>query len=129
MSVKELTRVGILARVKAGTLTVKSAAVLLHLGYRQAKRVVRREWGACAAGLSDDAGGRRHQSHVGAPRGARNDLGRRAGAAVLDRDPRGPACALHRLEERLRASAERRGAGYRRGPPDAIRADVRGPGH
>ena len=41
MSAKELTRVGVLARVKAGTLTVKSAAVLLHLGYRQTKRLLR----------------------------------------------------------------------------------------
>ena len=41
MSVKELGRVPILARVKAGTLSVKSAAILLHLGYRQTKRLVR----------------------------------------------------------------------------------------
>ena len=42
MSVKELSRVGVLARVKAGTLSVRSAAVLLHVGYRQAKRLVGR---------------------------------------------------------------------------------------
>jgi len=42
MSTTELGRVEVLARVKAGTLTLKSAAVLLHVSYRQAKRVARR---------------------------------------------------------------------------------------
>ena len=42
MSARELTRVEVLARVKAGALSVKSAAVLLHVSYRQAKRLVRR---------------------------------------------------------------------------------------
>jgi transposase len=51
MSVRELTRVGVLARVKAGTLTLKSAAVLLHLGYRQAKRVMRRYRATGAKGV------------------------------------------------------------------------------
>ena len=48
MSARELTRVEVLARVKAGALTVKSAAVLLHVSYRQAKRLGRRyrEYGA-----------------------------------------------------------------------------------
>ena len=32
MSARELTRVEVLSRVKAGTLTLKSAAVLLHVG-------------------------------------------------------------------------------------------------
>jgi len=41
MSAKELTRVEVLARVKAGVLRVTSAAVLLHVGYRQAKRLER----------------------------------------------------------------------------------------
>ena len=40
MSARELTRVGVLARVKAGTLTVVSAAELLGVSYRQAKRLV-----------------------------------------------------------------------------------------
>lgn len=51
MSARELTRVGVLARVKAGTLTVKSAAQLLHVGYRQAKRLVRRYRATGAKGL------------------------------------------------------------------------------
>jgi transposase len=59
MSGQELTRVGILARVKAGTLTVKSAAVLLHLGYRQAKRLVRRYRAHGAKGLRHGSAGRR----------------------------------------------------------------------
>ena len=42
MSGRELGRVPILARVKAGTLSVKSAAVLLHVGSRHAKRLARR---------------------------------------------------------------------------------------
>lgn len=42
MSARELTRVEVLARVKVGALSLKSAAVLLHVGYRQAKRLARR---------------------------------------------------------------------------------------
>lgn len=41
MSKKELARGGILARVKAGELLVKDAAVLMRVSYRQAKRL----WG------------------------------------------------------------------------------------
>jgi transposase len=59
MSTKELTGVEVLARVKAGTLTLKSAAVLLHLGYRQAKRVMRRYRARGAAGLRHRLAGRR----------------------------------------------------------------------
>ncbi len=59
MSARELTRVGILARVKAGTLTVRSAAELLHVGYRQAKRLVRRYRAKGAKGLRHGGAGRR----------------------------------------------------------------------
>ena len=59
MSVRELTRVGVLARVKAGALSVKSAAVLLHVGYRQAKRLVRRYRAQGAKGLRHGSVGRR----------------------------------------------------------------------
>jgi len=59
MSAKELTRVGVLARVKAGTLTVKSAAVLLGVSYRQAKRVARRYRLGGAKGLRHGNAGRR----------------------------------------------------------------------
>jgi transposase len=59
MSAKELTRVEVLTRVKAGTLTVRSAAVLLHVGYRQAKRLVRRYRAGGAKGLRHGGVGRR----------------------------------------------------------------------
>jgi hypothetical protein len=36
MSARKLTRVEVLARVKASALSVKSASVLLHVSYRQA---------------------------------------------------------------------------------------------
>src|SRR5437867_2847096 len=51
MSARELTRVEVLARVKAGALSVKSAAVLLHVSYRQAKRLARRYRAEGAKGL------------------------------------------------------------------------------
>lgn len=59
MSARELTRVEVLARVKAGALTVKSAAVLLRVGYRQAKRLVRRYRAKGAQGLRHAGVGRR----------------------------------------------------------------------
>ena len=55
MSARELTRVEVLARVKAGALSVKSAAVLLQVGYRQGKRLVRRYR---AKGLTHRSAGR-----------------------------------------------------------------------
>jgi transposase len=58
MSARELTRVEVLARVQAGTLTVKSAAVLLQVGYRQAKRLARRYRAAGAKGLTHRSVGR-----------------------------------------------------------------------
>ena len=59
MSARELTRVEVLARVKAGALSVKSAAVLLRVSYRQAKRLVRRYRVAGAKGLRHGSAGRR----------------------------------------------------------------------
>src|SRR5207247_11361038 len=59
MSARELTRVEVLARVKAGALTVKSAAVLLHVSYRQAKRLYRRYRAEGAKGLKHRSAGRR----------------------------------------------------------------------
>jgi transposase len=59
MSARELTRVDVLARVKVGALSVKSAAVLLHVGYRQAKRLVRRYRAQGAKGLRHGSAGRR----------------------------------------------------------------------
>jgi transposase len=59
MSARELTRVEVLARVTAGALSLKSAAVLLHVGYRQAKRLVRRYRAHGAKGLRHGSAGRR----------------------------------------------------------------------
>ena len=58
MSARELTRVEVRARVKAGALSVKSAAVLLHVSYRQAKRLVRRYRAEGAKGLKHRSAGR-----------------------------------------------------------------------
>jgi transposase len=51
MSARELRRAGILARVAAETLTLKSAATLMEVSYRQAKRLYRRYRAEGAAGL------------------------------------------------------------------------------
>src|ERR1700752_2394649 len=59
MSARELTRVEVMARVKAGALTVKSAGVLLGVGYRQAKRLLRRYRTHGAKGLRHGGAGRR----------------------------------------------------------------------
>ena len=42
MSTPELKRAGVLARVVAGTLTLGSAATLMGVSYRQAKRLCAR---------------------------------------------------------------------------------------
>ncbi len=59
MSARELTRVEVLARVKAGALTVTAAAVLMRVGYRQAKRLVQRYRARGAKGLRHGGVGRR----------------------------------------------------------------------
>lgn len=51
MSARELTRVEVLSRVKAGTLSLGSAATLLDVSYRQAKRLARRHRAEGAKGL------------------------------------------------------------------------------
>jgi transposase len=58
MSTRELTRAGVLARVKAGTLTLHAAATLMGVGYRQAKRLYRRYRTTGAAGLRHASAGR-----------------------------------------------------------------------
>src|SRR6266540_3887764 len=57
MSARELTRVEVLARVKAGALSVKSAALLLRVSYRQAKRLARRYRAEGAKGLKHRSAG------------------------------------------------------------------------
>src|SRR5215510_7105456 len=59
MSTRELTRAGVLARVAAGTLTLGSAATLMAVSYRQAKRLYRRYRQEGAAGLKHRSAGRR----------------------------------------------------------------------
>jgi transposase len=58
MSRRELTRVEVMARVKAGTLGLKTAAGMLGLSYRQTKRVWRRYRQAGAKGLQHRAVGK-----------------------------------------------------------------------
>ena len=57
MSARELTRVEVLSRVKAGTLRVRSAATLLAVSYRQAKRLARRYRTEGAKGLKHRSAG------------------------------------------------------------------------
>jgi len=58
MSTKELKRGGVLARVAAGTLGLGSAAALMDVSYRQAKRLYRRYRREGAAGLKHRSAGR-----------------------------------------------------------------------
>jgi transposase len=58
MSASELRRAGILARVAAETLTLKSAATLMDVSYRQAKRLYGRYRSERAKGLKHRSAGR-----------------------------------------------------------------------
>ena len=66
MSTTELRRAGVLARVAAETLTLKSAAVLMEVSYRQAKRLYGRYRAEGAQGLKHRSAG--CASNRGAPR-------------------------------------------------------------
>lgn len=59
MSTRELTRAGVLARVAAGTLSLRSAAVVMAVSYRQAKRLYGRYRAEGAKGLKHRSAGRR----------------------------------------------------------------------
>ena len=59
MSTRELTRAGVLARVAAGTLSLRSAAAVMEVSYRQAKRLYRRYRAEGARGLKHRSAGRR----------------------------------------------------------------------
>ena len=59
MRMRELARAGVLARVAAGTLTLRSAATVMAVSYRQAKRLYRRYRAAGAKGLKHRSAGRR----------------------------------------------------------------------
>ena len=58
MSTRELTRAGVLARVAAGALSVGSAATVMGVSYRQAKRLYRRYRTEAAKGLKHCSAGR-----------------------------------------------------------------------
>ena len=58
MSTRELKRAGVLARVVAETLSLRSAAVLMEVSNRQAKRLYRRYRQEGAAGLKHRSAGR-----------------------------------------------------------------------
>jgi transposase len=58
MSTRELRRAGVLARVAAGTLQLESAARLMEVSYRQAKRLYRRYRAEGAKGLKHRSAGR-----------------------------------------------------------------------
>ena len=58
MSTNELRRAGVLARVAAETLTLKSAAALMDVSYRQAKRLYGRYRAEGAKGLKHRSAGR-----------------------------------------------------------------------
>jgi transposase len=58
MSTRELKRAGVLARVAAETLTLKSAAALMDVSYRQAKRLYGRYRAKGAKGLTHGSAGR-----------------------------------------------------------------------
>src|SRR5947207_4102144 len=57
MSMRELKRAGVLARVAAETLTLRSAAALMAVSYRQAKRLYQRYRKKGAAGLRHSSAG------------------------------------------------------------------------
>ena len=84
MSARELTRVEVLSRVKAGTLSVTSAATVLGVSYRQAKRLVRRYRAEGAKGL-------KHRSAGGASHHARPTAERERVLALVREKYSGPA--------------------------------------
>lgn len=58
MSTRELERAGVFARVVAGTLSLRSAATIVGISYRQAKRLCRRYRAEGATGLQHRSAGR-----------------------------------------------------------------------
>ena len=83
MSARELTRVEVLSRVKAGTLSVGSAATLLAVSYRHAKRLARRYRAEGAKGL-------KHRSAGGASNHARPPAERARALALVREKYSGP---------------------------------------
>src|SRR3984893_18867569 len=76
MSARELTRVEVLSRVKAGARSVGAAATLLAVSYRQAKRLARRY-------RTEGAKGLKHRSAGGASNHARPRADRERALALV----------------------------------------------
>lgn len=100
MSVQELKRIEVLARVKAGTLKVKDAAVLLGVCERQAKRLWRKYRRQGPAARRHKGAGRR--SHRAKPKAWRRkvlNLYRRksGGNAAEGEAPFGPTLAAEHM--------------------------------
>ena len=100
MSAKELTRVEVLSRVQAGTLSLGSAATLLAVSYRQAKRLVRRYRAEGAKGL-------KHRSAGGASNHARPTAERARVEAARAYADAGDRAAAERMLVRLAADSAR----------------------
>ncbi len=83
MSARELSRVEVLSRVKAGTLSLGSAATMLTVSYRQAKRLARRYRAEGAKGL-------KHRSAGGASNHARPTAERERVLALVREKYSGP---------------------------------------
>jgi hypothetical protein len=88
MSARELSRVEVLSRVKAGTLSLGSAATMLAVSYRQAKRLARQYRAEGAKGLKHRGAGGRVESSAadGRPQagaGARPEEVQRAGGRAV----------------------------------------------
>ena len=75
LSRRELQRGGILARVKAGGLLLKDAAVLMRVSYRQGKRLWKRYQAGGAASLQHGNAGRR-SNRASAPKQRQKILGK-----------------------------------------------------
>ena len=101
MSARELTRVEVLSRVKAGTLSLESAATLLAVSYRQAKRSGAAVSGGRGEGTEAPERGGRVESCAADGR-TRAGVGARAGEVQ-----RAGGCAV-RADPGRRASGERR---------------------
>ena len=83
MSGRELTRVEVLSRVKAGMLSLGSAATVMAVSYRQAKRLARRYKAEGAKGLQ-------HRSVGGTSNHARPTKARERALALVREKYGGP---------------------------------------
>ena len=103
MSVTELKRAAVLARVKAGDLSLRHASELMHLGYRQTKRMWRKFRRLGPASLRHGNAGRRSNRRKKPSfrrqvlRTVRREFG---GDATHDRF--GPTLAAEHLQEEFR---------------------------